>query len=279
MLDKVISVCSTKDINTWEIASDYIVKYIAARRYTVIVPDSQVREFENKTNSRYEVIPESDLIGKLKNRIEHKVPENQSGRVGWYLQQFIKLFALSKLKDEDVALIWDADTVPLKALEFISDDGKLRYYIGNENHAPYFDFISKLLDVHKKQEFSFIAQCFPIRGAWAKAFFQEVECCQDENWVDSFLNSIDFNHNSGFSEYETLGSFIYNKYPQEIMVLSNKWSRLGNLLIGSANNLEYKISKLITRKYDYISFESWDDVRVSNPIRRTIRKIYHIIMN
>jgi hypothetical protein len=50
-ISKLISVCCLKDIKTWEITSGFMVRNIAAKKYRVIVPDNEIKEFIKKISS------------------------------------------------------------------------------------------------------------------------------------------------------------------------------------------------------------------------------------
>ena len=65
------------------------------------------------------------------------------------------------------------------------------------------------------------------------------------NWDQSIINSIDFREESGFSEFETLGTFIEANFINEIQISNQKWTRYGNSLIGSISNLKF-FSKLLS---------------------------------
>ncbi|MBL4806275.1 MAG: hypothetical protein JKY31_03195 [Rhodobacteraceae bacterium] len=257
-IDIVISVCSIQHIEVWKITSKEIIRNIPASRYRLFVPDDDLDAFKEISPDEYEILGDSSIIGDLKNRLLSKMPASQHFRVGWYLQQFIKLTAIHEATDGDVILIWDADTVPLKQLEFIAPDGALSFYTGKENHAPYFDNIAATLNLEKIVDYSFIAQCFPIRGEWAHAFFSYVEEHCQTDWLDGLINKIDFTQSAGFSEYETLGTFLTHNYKDYLNPLPNQWLRKGASAVGGLENLETALSKFVLRRYDFVSFENWD---------------------
>ena len=145
-----------------------------------------------------------------------------------------------------------------KPLTFINDKRQLVYYAGTEHNEAYFDLTDKLLGLRKTVDFSFIAQCFPIKGAWAKEFFECVETRHGKSWVDVLLDLIDFNNYSGFSEYETLGTFITYQHPNEFTVTQNPWLRGGNGIIGTQKNMDRFPFSLLLKPYDFVSFENWD---------------------
>lgn len=260
-VDVIICVCCRKDYKTWETASQFIVKNIYAKNYRVYVPDSEVDFFKEISNPSFEVIAESIYTAYIAPILKNRLAENKIDQFGWYLQQFIKLYAVSECSADEVALIWDADTVPLKPLIFIDDENRILYYKGKEHHQPYFEFIEKFLGLTKVVNFSFITQCFAIKGAWAKEFFRFIELRHKVGWVQALVEGIDFSEGNGFSEYETLGTFISHFHAEEAQYINCEWQRFGNSLIGDIAFLETKSSKRKLMQYDFVSFEKWDRMK------------------
>lgn len=150
---EVISVCSSKDVDAWTVAAKHIVQFIDAKSYLVIVPDQEVGLFSSVTCAPYKVMPESYYVGNAKEKISQKLDANNQHRVGWYLQQFVKIAAVLRHSDDDLVLIWDADTVPVRPLNFVERDGRLVYYKGSEYRKSYFIFIEKALGLKRTQDF------------------------------------------------------------------------------------------------------------------------------
>ena len=116
-----------------------MLAYIDARDYVVIVPDHEVDMFRRASAARYRVEPESRFVGNLMQKIEDRLPPKMAWRSGWYLQQAIKIAALTEATPDQTFLVWDADTVPLQTLHFSIHDGKILHYKAKENHLPYFE--------------------------------------------------------------------------------------------------------------------------------------------
>lgn len=274
-LARIISVCSKKDIEAWSVACQSIVRYIDAKEYLIVVPDQEVDLFSSLTCEPYKVIPESFYVGELKSRLKNLLPIENHDRIGWYLQQFIKIAAAKELslgEDPDqVVLIWDADTVPLKALRFVDETGKVCYYSGTENHTPYFAFIKRAFPWAKLQTFSFIAQCFPAKISWAHDFCSELES-EGRDWTESIIANLDQSQRAGFSEYESLGTYIWSKYPDQVMLNSHPWERNGRSLLGDPSQLSNLELRGLAHYFDYISFEAWD-------IRKGIRASFRALRN
>jgi Family of unknown function (DUF6492) len=263
MISKTISVCSAKDLSTWIISSKYIIKNIISNEYVVIVPESDVEIFQKYSPNQYRVLNESVLIGSFFDDLRNKFREDNSYRFGWYLQQFIKLAALGTAKDNELYLIWDADTVPLKRLNFTINE-KVGYYYGIENHLPYFNLILSVTGHSKIVNYSFIAQCFAIKGSWFREFKINLETRHRSLWWRALIDNIDFSEPSGFSEYEILGTFLTHTHPDELFLIEKKWLRRGNSLIGDVRNIERKLSKLLLTPYDFVSFEGWDKPSITS---------------
>lgn len=261
MIGVVICVCCKKDAKTWEIASRYIEKNIDANHYRVYVPDHEVAFFKEISAPSFEVIAESVYTARIAPALKSHLTGDRVNQFGWYLQQFIKLSAVFACEAGEVALIWDADTVPVKPVDFIDDQGRLLYYKGVEHHQPYFDSIKTLLDLPKVVNFSFITQCFPIKAIWAHEFLQLIELRHRCSWIQAMIASIDFNEGNGFSEYETLGTFISHYHAKEVQFIDRAWQRFGNSLIGDIAFLETKHSKNKLQQFDFVSFEKWDKMK------------------
>jgi hypothetical protein len=257
--DVVISVCAMKTMKTWIKASQNIPNYIKSKRYIVVVPQKDLEFFEAITPSIIEVLSENSLASEFDKEyiMEHVQKSYRTRSVAWYYQQFLKIKALQKFtnSDEDLLLVWDADTVPLKAIPYIND-GKLAYCKATENHAPYFETINYLLGYGKVVRESFVSQNFPIYGKWVNEFIDYIEKKHNANWYDAILKvSEEQSHSLEFSEYETLGSFIAKNYPNDFTFQECEWERYGKRK-GNINQLE-KI-KNENPNLQYISYENWE---------------------
>ena len=260
-VDVIICVCCKKDGETWGIASEYIVKNIQAHSYRVYVPDCEVSYFKDITAQPFEVISELIYSKEIAPLIRQLLPNNRQSQFGWYLQQFIKIAAVNACKPNEIALIWDADTVPIKKLQFIDSQGRLSYYKGEEFHIPYFDFIYKLTGMKKIVSFSFIAQCFIARASWAQDFLRMIEEGFNEPWAQVLLVNINFNEGNGFSEYEMLGTYISHRHASEVQYIDRQWYRFGNSLIGHVAFLTPGKIRTTLKDFDFISFEKWDRMK------------------
>ena len=260
-IDQIICVCCAHDAIVWKIASMYITKNIDSVQYKVIVPDNEVELFKKISSKPFEVLGESIYTERFADEIKKRLSKKISGQFGWYLQQFIKLSAAASAQKNEVILIWDADTIPLKKLVFIDKQGHLNYYQGTEHHQPYFETIERLLGLSKKVNFSFIAQCFVMKAAWIQELFHKIENKHGKRWELALLDAINFEEGNSFSEYETLGAYISEFHASEITYTKRKWLRLGNSEIGHPAFLSPDLIDKKLYQYDFVSFEKWDKAK------------------
>jgi SAM-dependent methyltransferase len=195
------------------------------------------------------------------------MPPVYERRAGWYLQQFIKIEACRAAKPHETVLIWDADTVPLQHLEFEDSEGRLIYYKGNDKpiiHPPYFDLIQKLLGLHRLRDISFISQSFPTRASWVHAMCFEIESKYSvDSWIDAVVANIDHNAGiSGFSEYETLGTYISHHHAESYKFSDRNFFRNGTALIGSPASIHEPRWVGLKNCIDYIAFENYQTEKI-----------------
>jgi len=248
---KVVSTCILRDIEVWKVAAPRIINGISAAKYEIVVPDAEIDLFRRNAPDRYEITPESRYAqGFDLAKIRESLPDERKDRAGWYLQQFLKLEACRVAEqDEDVVLIWDADTIPTGKLRFVTPEGQLLFRMSGEFHAPYFTCIEKLIGLPRLVTHSFIAQCFPTRVRWVKALASAIEARHGVHYFEAILRCAEKSSISGFSEYETLGTFAFHHFNKEVAFSSAPWLRNGKSVFGNLQAFE-RIMAL-----EYVTFE------------------------
>ena len=191
----------------------------------------------------------SNIKQYFKNRNE------DSSRAGWYFQQFIKL-SISKLNYiSNLYLIWDADAVVLKPINFLTKGNKIYLEKNKEYHKPYFDILEKLIGLEKQTNYSFIAEYLLFNKEIVNTIISKIST--KEEWWDEILDNIDSDNlsKSGFSEYELYGNYIYKYHKNSFEIRNLNKSRKGVKLLG--NNPTKKDLKQLSLAYDYMSFEQF----------------------
>jgi hypothetical protein len=271
-ISQFVSVCHSKNADVWKIASKYIIKNIKSINYSVIVPDSEVELFKSISHPRFNVIEESKYLTDFK-YFDKIIPHNYLWRKGWYIQQYLKLAFSKDFNDNEIILIWDADTIPLKKLNFINKKGKLLFYTGIEFHKPYFTHIKNTLNLNKTIEGSFISQCMPLKASWVHHLYKELENKHKMKWDYVLFSNIDYSQVSGFSEYETLGTYFFYHFPNEVQLIKNKWSRYGNDFTNGLRTLNPILIYFLSLRFDYISFEAWHKCSNKKSIFKIIKNL------
>jgi len=262
MVNKCTSVCEKKDIAAWAVAAPNILKFVPATRFEVIVPDRQVAEFRERTPSSIEVVCESTYLGGISLEwCEARMPHWAKARAGWYLQQLIKIAALSTGIPGETNLIWDADTVPLKPLSFFNKSGRLEYYKTRDKpdcHPHYFETIKKLTGDDRISNHGFISQSFPARVEWVREYQRTIENLHKLPWFEAIMANIDHTKGGcGYSEYESLGNFFCKNWPSAIEFGDGKYFREGTRLIGRPMDLYNPKWASLSEWIDYIAFEQY----------------------
>jgi hypothetical protein len=257
----VISMCSKSHSEVWKLTSELLPQFIDANHFIVYVPKNEIEYFENITNKSIEIKAQEELSKNFYDLVEtaSKKADN-SERFGWYLQQFYKIEAL-KSSESDIVAIWDADCVPVKKIELANSRGQIVYVnSSNEFHKPYFDNIKKLLNLERIQEICFVIPGFPMKKKWIDDFVSFVEEKHQIPWFEAIISCTDFSQRSGFSETETLGTWVANRYPGNWYSRKGKWERFGQSRFGFARNFDTKELINIGNKknLEIISFENWD---------------------
>mgnify|MGYP001767213401 CR=1 FL=1 len=181
-------------------------------------------------------------------------------RAGWYLQQFLKMSACRLPGISDHYLIWDADTVMLRPIQFLNEKNQALIKPSTEYHQPYFDTYFKLLGKTRSVDFSFISEHFLIKSRYMQELLDAIadHTTSQSHWVWKVMASIDPQHLSGagFSEFETYGNFVNTVHPGAFALRPLKTIRYGARKFGPIPN-RYDLYRL-SLSCAYASFESWD---------------------
>lgn len=275
----VITICSIAHKEVWSRTSRLLPLHVTADSYHVFVPAEELGEFEKITGPDIEIHTQESISEDYLEALKHQVAlEDNSARLGWYLQQFHKIQALRIVEAEEL-IIWDADCVPLKEIRLFSDVGTPIYMRASENHRPYFEMIGRLLGLERVQDSSFVIPGFPILKSWVNDFLNGVEARHHPlRWFEAVMESTDFSLQSGFSETETLGTWIANSYSGSWEHSEVAWERKGQSRFGFAADfsLQDLISLGAREKLDIVTFENWDFPRQNGRLVRYLHLIKKI---
>jgi len=268
---RIISAAKKYTLPVWKYASRSLTRFFPESSIVVIVPDRDVRAFKRASPSEVLVEGESAYVSEFQALLQEKCGQINPARTGWYRQQLIKLEAMARFRAADPELvIWDADAVPIRHFSFFGVEGDPLYLRGIKPvfdnggnrydliHPPYFQSTQKILRLQTVVSHSWITQTFPIRSDWMSEFLGRIERIHGCSWWEAIVNSIDFSENSGFSEYETLGTFVSNEYPERVQYSPIDWELNGWQVCGSPRRAASKSGrKRVHSSLGLLGFEKW----------------------
>ena len=242
---------------------EYFFEYLPIDNICIVSTEEVGRMLPNDNRLRY--ISESLMVDfeKIKKIITYKSGKEAAMRTGWYVQQFIKM-SFCRFTDSDYYFLWDSDTVPVKSIKLFDDNGIPFLDYKTEYHQPYFETIQLLLPgYNKKFKGSFISEHMLINSAYMRELLCKIESnigIPGTSFDEKIINAIPENHvgGSGFSEFETYGTYIYKEHINHYAL--RKWHsmRYGGFFFQGRSSLSFKELSWLSLSYDAITFEKGD---------------------
>lgn len=163
-------------------------------------------------------------------------------RVGWYLQQLLKLYAGIVIPNIlEKYLVVDSDTFFLKPTTFIEDDMCL-YNYGVEYHRPYFEHMKRLDRSLKKtdNEKSGICHHMIFETIYIKELMNKIENTHNREFYHVFLEKVDNSCvTAGASEYEIYFNYMLSNNFDKIKVRKLNWTNTNKLDIDNNDDYDY----------------------------------------
>lgn len=192
-------------------------------------------------------------------------------RCGWYIQQFIKM-AYSRVCGDDYYLLWDSDTIPVKRIDLFDEKGRPYLDYKSEYYKDYFDTMGRLLPGYTKSfRGSFIAEHMLVSTLHMRDLIEKIESNSDIDgcsFGEKVINAVDKESlpKSGFSEFETFGTFIYNNYIDQYTL--RRWSSLrhGAFFYPQNRTLRLEETEWLSQNFHAVSFEKKDRLSLFNSI-------------
>lgn len=269
-LVQVIIPTITKDyLRMRDLVPTRVLKHLFARELIFIGNKELCEAVNEDISGRYiglpvraideeELLPREPVIDYIKARVR-AIDEGLLGKVrgGWYYQQFLKMIFCYKCTG-NYYMSWDMDTVPLRDIELFEDAGKPVFGLKSEHNPGYFKTIDNLLGLKKNIDGSFISEHMIFNKNYMEELIRII--CGEPGKEDTFwrkiIESIDDDYISlGFSEFETYGTFVTDKYPDSYCYSKFKSFRRGSWFVSESELNEDDI-KWLAADYDAITFEN-----------------------
>ncbi len=266
--DVVICV-GPQHIEIAKVVINQVKRFFQAQQIYVITSPYYFEKFQLLSLTNLVLVNENELLYRFNfesvaDFLKQKI--NNGDRAGWYFQQFLKL-EISKIIQSDYYLIWDADTIPLKPIDFFDKEDKVLIHKSEENHNPYFETLEHILGVTKTVNYSFISEHFMVKTAAIRIMLEELsKNANGMYWPYYILESIQKKDLSlsGFSEYETYGNFLNSTYPDDFRLRTSpsellNTTRNGSMILGTLPNTK-NLHFLEVLGLHYATFEIWQDI-------------------
>ena len=141
---------------------------------------------------------------------------------GWMLQQLIKLSA-DGIGSNDHFLIVDADTIMIAPHVFMLED-KTIFYCDDLywDCKPVFDHFKRLTRLQPVAHVSLINHYMFFSRTYLSELKQWIESIHGKPWFQAIVDVVDRNSSVPFSEYETYGNFMLNKFRDRVILARAK---------------------------------------------------------
>jgi hypothetical protein len=159
-------------------------------------------------------------------------PKIPNQRVGWYLQQMIKLYVFEKIQVEnEYCLILDSDVVFQTPIKFFSEENLPLYISSKEYHKPYFDIMPKLNPVFGRTvDSSGVAHMCLFKKTILKEIHDLIKEYTGMPLIEAVMKNIADSelNGSGISEYELYYHYIHKFHPNEFKVRNLRYKTIFN---------------------------------------------------
>lgn len=258
----VIIMVTPEKLSLLKVSYSYLQENLGAKQIYLVANSSLKHDIESMWNGKMHFLDEESIMPGLSVKTIKELLVKKCGdghRAGWFYQQFLKM-AYAMICEEEYYLLWDADTVPLHAMEYFNDETP--YFITKrEYYAGYFDTIGRLFQDRVGRldaKVSYIAENMMIHKGYMQEMIAEImknQTLEGETFYQKILDAINpkLVSYTGFSEFETYGNYMDTIHPGVYKHKKIRTQRLGSFLLGTEPNREQL--EWVARDYDIISFE------------------------
>lgn len=262
----VVIPVARKNLKVLSLNLEYIEKYICPRKIYILTSQKNFCELLQIQNNNIVLIDEDTLYPNLTySTIKSLLKRYNIGdeHTGWYFQQFLKMaWSRSEYIENDYFMTWDADTFPLREIQFFSQNKPLIARKTEHNEA-YFQTIKTILNIDKIVQHSFISEKMIFSKKILDEMLSEIENTGIEGtaFFEKIIYAVSLSDNpsKGFSEFETYGTYLTHYYPDSFSYMDLLSIRNGAKYTGTYPS-KY-VLKYFSRKYDIASFENWTKQR------------------
>ena len=180
-------------------------------------------------------------------------------RAGWYFQQFLKM-GYARICQGRAYVVWDADTVPVRPVRFENEAGQYLFTLRQEFNPPYFETMRTLLGLEKIEKESFIVENMVFDTALMQELLDRIEAnsaLEGQVFWQKILYAVSPENlkGSGFSEFETYGTYVTTLHPGRYATRHMETLRSGKNILGAQPVPE--VLEWAGQSYDLVSMEKF----------------------
>ena len=251
----VIIPSTEKDLYTLDLCIEGIRKNCAQVRRIIVISNNQLTTKAEWFDEKLFPFTKEEVGYYLAGCDEQKAKaflSAPSPRVGWYLQQLIKLYAPYVIPEISTNVVHlDSDTIFLNPVDFVDSNGAGLYNTGTEYHMPYFDHLAKLIPGQKRllPKHSGICHHMLLQKSILDDLFQTVESHHNMELWKAYCLCVNENdlYLSGAASDEVYFNFAFSQTDQ-LHLRFLKWDNLPTIKT---------LAKCRKQGYHYISCHSW----------------------
>jgi hypothetical protein len=227
---------------------DYVIDGIRTNgkdvRRVITVSDKPYTDKAEWFDEKLYPFSKKDISNIISTVVLHGKPYDEK-RLGWIFQQLLKIYALKVIPGlADNVLIIDADTIFLRPVSFIDEQGNALYDVGTENHQAYFTHAAKLIPGNKHirkvfPNYSGICHHMLFQRNVMADLFNEVEGAHGMPLWEVLLINIDPGALilSCMADYEIYFNYAFDRsYPVKIRKLQWDNGRWSSSILQAARN-------------------------------------------
>ncbi len=269
----VVTAARRRELRILRIALERLQSFANMKRLFVITARENFGRCRRVLGSEVELLDEDTIVPglTLKRLRSYSAPGLPKG-AGWYLQQFAKMAFALREPDDDYYLIWDSDTIPLRPMEFFDSQGRMVFTISDEEHPPYLETYRKLFGEEPNREFSFISQHMIVQKSIVREMVGKIDSRfpGSQSWAGKIMDNLTGTSSNLFSEYETIGHYVKNNYPDRAVYRRLPWLR--EAALETNGMLSEKSLARLAEKYYFAAFESQQ-----MPLRRFVHGLRRLL--
>jgi hypothetical protein len=179
---------------------------------------------------------------------------NIKKRTGWYRQQFVKLF---QWVTGDEYLVTEADNIYNQKVNVVENEKPVFLLGKDQNHAPYYTIMQKLLGYGREYNYSFINEVMYIKRRYVKELVALTNL-NTHGFFELFANELNKTQEiSGTSDYDLYGNFVAKYHKDEYLYKHVKTVVLSKPKEWTENEIKKSINQYKNTDNAMIKIHSW----------------------